>query len=336
VSQAGNETAAPVRAGAAAGAGALDGRFEVGECIARSNLATIHKGTDLRSGKAVAIKVPLPSVESDLAGFERFSREAELGETLDHPLLLRYVSVPNRSRPYIVTEFVEGETLQARLVRLGRVPDAEAVRIAIAACEALDHLHSRGVAHRDVKPENIILRPDGTICLIDLGLACSARMRRLTFSRFTTAMGTPDYIAPERAEGGRGDFRSDIYSLGCVLYQMLTGTTPFAGDDPMVVWNARLIGDPASLRSVRADIDPALEDIVLHAMERRPADRQSSALELADELRNPAAVPSRQRHLHLMPAGSIRARNPYLWAILVGLFPLNLFAAIYAISRLHH
>ena len=297
----------------------LDDRFELNELIARSYQAQIFKALDRATGATVAVKAPLMAVESEPAGFERFRREAQIGEQLDHPAILKFIPVEEKSRPYLVMEFIEGETLHAVMVRTGLMPEKEAVRICGIVCDALEHLHLKGIAHRDIKPENIVLCRDGQYRLIDFGLACTGRTRRLTFAKLSSVMGTPDYIAPERAQGKRGDHRTDIYSLGAILYQMLTGVPPFEGENPFVVMNARLIGDPVPPRSLRPDLSPEMEEIVLHAMEREPGRRYESALAMKGELENYGTVNLTQRHLQLAAASPWRARLSWLRAAGVGL-----------------
>ncbi len=304
----------------------LDGRFELTELVARSYQALIFRARDRQTGDTVALKAPLMAVESDLAGFERFQREQKIGEQLDHPSILKFIPVEEKSRPYLVMEFIEGETLHALMVRSGPMPEKEAVRIVGIVCDALEYLHEKGIAHRDIKPENIILCRDGSYRLIDFGLACTARSRRLTFAKLSSVMGTPDYIAPERALGKRGDHRSDIYSLGAILYQMVTGAPPFEGESPFVVMNARLIGDPVTPRSRRSDLSAAMEEIILHAMERDPAGRYVTARVMKDELENPAAVSLTQRHLRLKKSTRWQARLSWMRAAGFGL--VLLFGAV--------
>jgi serine/threonine protein kinase len=306
----------------------LDGRFELSELVARSYQALIFRARDRQTGGTVAVKAPLMAVESELAGFERFQREETIGLKLDHPGLLRFIPVENKSRPYLVMEFIEGETLQALMTRSGPLPEKEASRIAVILCEALEYLHGQGIAHRDLKPENIILCADGSYRLIDFGLACTARMRRLTFAKLSAVMGTPDYIAPERAQGKRGDHRSDLYGLGAILYQLVTGTPPFAGENPFVVMNARLIGDPLPPRSLQPELSPAMEEIILHALERDPAQRFASAREMKGELADHAAVVLTQRHLRLEAPNPERAQPRWLSAAGLSLAFMGGIAAV--------
>ena len=262
----------------------LDDRFEITDVIAKSGMASLFKATDRKTGAAVAIKVPYLQIESDPAGFERFRREEEIGLQLDHPYILKFIRVENKSRPYLVMEYLEGQTLSELLKNVRPLPEPDAVKIASRICEALEYMHSHGVVHRDLKPQNIMLCNDGTIRIMDFGIARAQSARRLTFVGFTPTMGTPDYMAPEQVRGSRGDQRTDIYSLGTILYEMVTGEPPFGGDSAYVIMNARVTGDPVAPRKLNPKLTPVLEEIILHAMERDPKRRYQSAGEMKREL----------------------------------------------------
>ncbi len=277
----------------------LDKRFELTDLIARSNMACIYRANDQQSGDVVALKIPLMALESDIAGFDRFKREEEIGLKLNHPSVLRFIKVENKSRPYIVMEFLEGETLNDLIHREKILPEAEAVKIAVKICDALSYLHGQGITHRDLKPHNIMLCRDGTVRLMDFGIARAEGARRLTFVGFSPTMGTPDYMSPEQVKGKRGDRRSDLYSLGAILYEMVTGTTPFQGESPYVVMNARVTGDPEAPRRLKPELSPAIEEIILHALERDPAKRFGSAEEMKRELQNYDTVDLTNRHERL-------------------------------------
>jgi len=266
----------------------LDDRFLITEVISRSGMALIFKAQDLHNHNAnVAVKVPHAEYESDAGFFARFQREEEIGLALNHPFILKFIPVTGpKGRPYIVTEYLRGCTLAHLLNAMSPLPEKDALKIASLLCEALQYLHGQGVIHRDLKPQNVMIGCDGTIRLLDFGLAKSTEWRRVTFAGCTPAMGTPDYMAPEQVKGKRGDARTDIYSLGAMLYEMLTGHTPFEGDNPLAAMNARVLGDPEPLRQLNPAISPHAEELVLHAMEREPARRHPSVTGLQAELDN--------------------------------------------------
>lgn len=291
----------------------LDDRFKILDVINRGGMAWIYKALDLQTGKNVALKVPFLQFESDPGFYSRFQREENIGLTLDHPAVLKILPVrTEKSRPYIAMEYLKGQTLARRLRKDSPLPEAEAVRLAIQICEGLDYLHRKGVIHRDLKPENLMLCEDGSIRIMDFGIAKSEDCRRLTFGGFSATMGTPDYIAPEQVQGKRGDSRSDIYALGAMLYEMTTGTAPYEGDNIYVVMNARLTGDPDAPRTRNPQLSPQIEEIILHALERNPAKRFSSAATMKAELADYSEVTLTDRFKKLRPPQLWKARLPLL------------------------
>jgi len=270
----------------------LDNRFLILETISRSGMATIFKATDQKTNHTVAVKVPLMQFESDPGFYSRFQREEEIGLQLDHPHILKFIRVEEeqRSRPYIVTEYLRGYTLSYLLNNVRPMPEKDALKLAGLVCEALAYMHERHVIHRDLKPQNIMICYDGTIRIMDFGIARAEGGRRITFTGFTPSVGTPDYMAPEQVKGKRGDARTDIYSVGTILYEMVVGVVPFTGDNPFVIMNARVIGDPVAPRKRNPNVSPQVEEIILHAMEREPKKRYRSSAEMKIDLDNPAAV----------------------------------------------
>ncbi|HEY6837390.1 MAG TPA: protein kinase, partial [Geobacteraceae bacterium] len=270
----------------------LDDRFFIEETISRSGMATIFKATDRTTHETVAVKVPFMEFESDPGFFSRFEREEEIGLSLDHPYILRFVPIEHRSRPYIVTEYLRGYTLAHLLNSVRPMPEKDALKLASRMCDALAYMHEHGVVHRDLKPQNIMICYDGTIRIMDFGIAKAAEGRRITFTGFTPAVGTPDYMAPEQVKGKRGDERTDIYSLGAMLYEMVVGVTPFSGENEnlFVVMNARVTGDPVAPRKRNPGVTPQVEEIILHAMEREPGKRYHTAAAMKAELDDPSTV----------------------------------------------
>ena len=170
------------------------------------------------------------------------------------------------------------------MARRANFPPDRAVRIAARVCDALDYIHSNGVVHRDLKPENIMVDPEDHIKLIDFGIAGNEGSRRLTFAKLSNVMGTPDYISPEQVKGKRGDGRSDIYAVGVMLYEMLTGKVPFTGNNPFLIMNDRLLNNPVPPREIDPSISPALQEIIYRALERDPKNRYATAREFAWDL----------------------------------------------------
>jgi serine/threonine-protein kinase len=269
----------------------LDERFFITKIISRSGMATIFKATDLFTMNEVALKVPLMQYESDPGFYSRFLREEKIGLSLDHPFILKFIPVENRSRPYIATEYVEGRTLAHLLKGVHPLPEKDALVLASRLCEALAYMHEHKVIHRDLKPQNIMVCNDGTLRILDFGIAKSTG-RRFTFVGFTPAIGTPEYMAPEQVKGRRGDERTDIYSLGTILYEMVTGSIPFAGEseDVFVAMNARVTGDPVAPRKQNRALSEQIEEIILHAMERDPGKRYPNAVAMREELDHPEKV----------------------------------------------
>ena len=263
----------------------LDGRFRLVEVLSRSGMATIFKAEDIQgSNEFVAIKIPHLEYESDPNFFSRFQREEAIGLELSHRFILKFIRVEQKSRPYIVTEYLKGCTLEHLLKAMRPLPEKDALKIASLICEALDHLHRHRFIHRDLKPQNVMLCCDGTIRLMDFGLARGGISRRITHVGNFTTMGTPDYMAPEQVQGRPADNRTDIYNLGAVLYEMLTGVVPFQNDNPWAAMNARVTGDPIAPRRVNPDLSAQAEEIVLRALSRNPSERYGSALGMKTEL----------------------------------------------------
>jgi serine/threonine protein kinase len=258
--------------------------FELLDIVATSGMATVFRAVDKDSGVQVAIKVPHPEMESDPVMYDRFRREEEIGTRIEHPGVMKVLANPDRSQVYMVMEWLDGRLLRQILNEAGRLPVDRAVRLTLGICSALEHVHTHGVVHRDLKPENIMVDVNDDIHLIDFGIAASAGARRLTFAHFSQSMGTPDYISPEQVRGKRGDARSDVYALGVMLYEMLTGSVPFTGPNPFAVMNDRLLNQPRPPSQLESSITPQLQEILYRALEREPKNRYANAREMARDL----------------------------------------------------
>src|SRR5580658_1709405 len=257
--------------------------YRIDAPIARSGMASIYRATDLRDNRVVALKVPHPDLEADPILFDRFQREAGIGEKLSHPKIMRVFGGEERSRVYMVMEWCDGRLLRDILDE-GRMPHERAICIAIGILDALEYIHANGVVHRDLKPENIMVDADDNIKLIDFGIASDAAARRLTYANFTATLGTPNYISPEQVKGKRGDGRSDIYSVGVILYEMLTGKLPFSGPNPMAAMNDRLLNHPVPPSVANPAISPQMQEAIYRALERDPRNRYAHAHEFKRDL----------------------------------------------------
>jgi serine/threonine-protein kinase len=282
-------------------------RYLLTDVLARTAMATVFKGHDTARGAPVCLKVPRLERESDVVFHERFEREERISARLDHDSIVRALPAADKSRMYMVMEYVDGQPLRA-LLQAGPMPRQQALSIARQLVEALAYLHPQGIVHRDVKPENLLVRPDGRIKLLDFGIALDRSARRLTWSRLSGTIGTPDYMAPEQIAGRRGDERSDVYAAGVVIYEMLTGGLPYPDLSPPALLRLKLAEEPRPLTWYVPDLDPALDAVVSKAIARAPRDRYPSAEAFLAALERPT-VP--------LPEAPPPRRRPSLAAALV-------------------
>jgi serine/threonine-protein kinase len=308
--------------------------YRLDATVARSGMSTLFKATDLNGGRQVAIKVPHPEMEADPVLVERFKREQEIGQELDHPGVVKTYDGEERSRMYMVIEWVDGLLLRTILNERRKLPIERAVPIALGICDALDYMHKHGVVHRDLKPENIMVGVQDRIKLIDFGIAMKEDARRLTYAGPSPLLGTPDYISPEQVKGQRGDQRSDIYALGVMLYEMLTGQTPFGGPNPLAVMNERVQNDPKPARKLNPEVSPQLQEILFRALERDPRHRYATASEMAWDLEHQEQVGVEEgvRRPALRGRWLPGGRKLLLYAGLL-LAPLLLFALMLLLAR---
>jgi serine/threonine-protein kinase len=308
--------------------------YQIEQLVARSGMASIYKGTDIRTGRPVAIKIPHPEMECDPIFFERFHRETDIGAKLDHPGVMKVFVDEDRQRVYMVMEWVEGRLLRRLMSEQRKFPSARAITIALRILDALGYIHSQGVVHRDLKPENIMIDDDDNIKLIDFGIAANAGARRITFAKLSNTMGTPDYISPEQVKGKRGDARSDLYALGVMLYEMLTGKVPFQGPNPFAIMNDRLLNNPMPPRELDPSISPQLQEIIYRALERDPANRYQTAAEFAHDLEHPedVGVADRPEMRDWRQRRSPLVRRVLFYLLLV-LIPLVIFGVLLYVAK---
>ncbi|MEO6207586.1 MAG: protein kinase [Candidatus Limnocylindrales bacterium] len=281
----------------------VGGRYRLGPVIGRGGMATVHRATDTRLEREVAVKLLRPevSVDADLA--QRFRREALAATVLRHSNIVACLDTgTDGEQPYLVMELVDGEDLAARLRRGGRLEPWQAARIGLDVARALGVAHIRGIVHRDVKPGNILLAADGRAKVTDFGIARLAMDAEATMPG--TTLGSVHYFSPEQARGATTTPASDIYSLGLVLYESLTGTRPWTGDTTDAIALARIGVTAPSVRTLRPEVPQVLADVVTRALSPQPADRYANGVAMAAALESivVAADPSSPTSLMAIPS----------------------------------
>jgi serine/threonine protein kinase len=266
--------------------GAHIDRYEVLAPLGAGAYAESYKARDTESDQVVVLKCLNPQLFADPHNFQRFRREAEIVSRLNHPNVLHSVDDHrNRTEPYLVLDFIDGQNLRERAnATKGPIPVSTALAWGRQIADALAYLHAEGIVHRDLKPENVLVGGDDQVRLMDFGTASLDGAKRLTWRHAGESLGTPDYMSPEQIKGERGDARSDIYSWGVLMYEVLTGTVPYHGDNWMATMAAALTTTPKTIRATRQEVSPQLEAVVLKAMRRFPEHRYADAKELVHDL----------------------------------------------------
>ena len=300
-------------------------RYELGELIGYGGMAEVHRGRDGRLGRDVAIKLLRADLARDPSFLNRFRREAQSAAGLNHPAIVAVYDTgedhsglgPETAEvPYIVMEYVEGQTLRDVLKIEGRLPPRRAMEIVAEVCGALDFSHRNGIVHRDIKPANVMITRAGAVKVMDFGIARAIADNSATVTQTAAVIGTAQYLSPEQARGETVDARSDVYSTGCLLYELVTGHPPFTGDSPVAVAYQHVRENPVVPSSENPAIPRALDSIVMKALAKNPMNRYQTAGEMrADLLRALADRPveaeavltdaERTQYISKVPPGAV-------------------------------
>jgi eukaryotic-like serine/threonine-protein kinase len=276
----------------------LGGRYELDGVVGRGGMAEVYRARDIRLDRIVAIKTLRSDLARDHTFQARFRREAQSAASLNHPAVVAvYDTGEDASEgtpvPYIVMEYVDGRTLRDLLRADRRLLPERAVELVDGILRALDYSHRGGIVHRDIKPANVMITNGGEIKVMDFGIARAMADSAATMTQTAQVIGTAQYLSPEQARGERVDARSDLYSTGCVLYELLTGQPPFTGDSPVAIAYQHVREDPIPPSQIDHDIPPWADAIVLKAMAKDPAHRYQSAGEMrADIQRAMSGIPT--------------------------------------------
>ena len=269
----------------------LDERYEIISLIGQGGMSYVYRATDKKMGRAVAIKVLKEEYCEDEDFIRKFQNEAQAAAKLNHPNIVAVYDIVDNHKDklhYIVMELVEGITLKSFIQRKGRMSSKEAIAAALQVVGGIDQAHKNGIVHRDIKPQNMIISSDGTVKVADFGIARAATQQTVN----TTVMGSVHYISPEQARSGQSDERSDIYSFGCTLYEMLTGKVPYDGSTSVAVVFSHLENPIPKLRDTVPDIYPALDMIVYKSMQKKPKNRYQHIEEMGEDLQKAMKDPS--------------------------------------------
>jgi len=259
--------------------------FQIQGHIAQGGMSDIYRAFDLLTSKEVVLKIPDKMSIGDPAQYERFQRELEVMRTLQHPAILKGLGSGRfNSTPYLVTELIEGESMRTLIGRAAPMPPNESVALIRKIADGLGHCHDNQIIHRDLKPENILITAEGQPVVLDFGLALTKKSFRVTYANLSSTAGTPDYMAPEQIEGQRGDVRTDVYAVGTMLFELLTGRTPFSGDTNLAVMAQHLSGNIPRLDKIQAGVSPQLAAVAARCLQRNPSDRYNDMHALVHDL----------------------------------------------------
>lgn len=283
--------------------------FEIRSHIARGGMSDIYRAFDPAAQRDVVLKIPDASGLGDPVQFERFQRELEVIQSLHHPTIQKGLGSGVFERtPYLVAEYVEGRSLREILDSEAPLAPERAVDLIRKIADGIAYCHEHDVIHRDLKPENILVTAAGQPVILDFGLALNRKGRRVTYPKFSSIAGTPEYMAPEQVDGQRGDKRTDVYAVGIILYEMLAGQPPYGGDNPMAVMTQHLYRPIPRLDKERPAVPEPLAAVVIRCLQKKPDDRFEDMRAFLQALDHPETV-----DLSILEtAGGSPAGNPYL------------------------
>ena len=267
------------------------GHYRVVRRLGQGGMSNVYLARDTQEDRDVVLKFPHEEIMGDVATHERFTREVKIGHKLHHPNIQRLYELASfKNAEFLVLEYVPGRPLRDVLYEQhhNHKPGdpAGAVTLGLQLARALSYAHDAHVAHRDLKPENVIVTPEGVAKVMDFGIASLKGARRVTWGPLSSQVGTPDYMAPEQIQGGRGDSRTDIYALGMILYEYLAGRLPYDGDNALAVMNQHVTVKAPPVHFYRKDVPPALEEIIMKAIRRNPDDRWQTMQKMIEVLEN--------------------------------------------------
>lgn len=306
----------------------FDNRFKLTRPLGQGGFAGAFLAEDLQTNQLVVLKLPDINQLGDPAVYERFRRELAIGKLLDHPDLPTAITFSEGDPPYLVLQYLEGESLAKILHEQSKLPVDQAVAMVVNLLDALDYCHRQGIYHRDIKPENLLLSPDGHLKIIDFGIAVMKGAPRVTWRGFSGLMGTPEYMAPEQVKGERGGAQSDIYAIGCLIYQLISGNPPFTGDNPLTIMYQHMTANPKPLTTILPGLHPGIWAATRRALRRRKEERYHTALEMANDLKNPQNVDLKWLTEPDPPMASVLPSKKTNWVMIGGAALLGIGLAL--------
>lgn len=265
--------------------------FKIRAHIARGGMSDIYRAYDQQSQRDVILKIPDSTSLGDPVQFERFQRELEVTQAMDHPAIQRGLGSGVYQRiPYLVAEYIDGRSLRDILDDEAPFPVARAVDLIRKVADGVAYCHERDIVHRDLKPENILLTSDGQPVIIDFGLALTKKGRRVTYSGLSNTAGTPEYMAPEQVDGKRGDPRTDLYAIGVIFFEMLAGQAPYSGDNAMAVMAQHVYQAIPRVDRLRKDVPAPIAAIITRCLQKKPEDRFRDVRAFLAALNDPSQV----------------------------------------------